>query len=220
MTYTPMLIVHIIAGIAGVVSGFMALFIRKGSPLHRQTGNVFVIAMVVMGASGAYRAVVKSQPFNVLAGTLTCYLVATAWLTMRRKPGQTGRLEYGLIALGVATGLTALAFGAKSGSRAYFVFMTIAFLLVTGDVRVLLRGGASGGKRLLRHLWRMCFALFIAAGSFFLGTANPNGLRNTLFTKEIRATHINQLPVLVIVVAMLYWIAKVRFGKGYGRVEG
>ena len=26
---------------------------------------------------------------------------------------------------------------------------------------------AAGGPRLARHLWRMCFALFIAAGSLF-----------------------------------------------------
>jgi uncharacterized membrane protein len=219
MTYTPMLIVHIIGGMVGVLSGFAALFVRKGSPLHRRTGDVFVVAMLIMGASGAYRAIAKSQPFNVLAGTLTCYLVATAWLTVQRKAGETGRLEYGLLGMGVLTGVISCVLGARSGSAAYFVFATIAFLLVAGDVRMLMRGGVSGPKRLLRHLWRMCFALFVAAGSFFLGAADPNGLRNTLFTKQVRATHINQVPVLILVLMTIYWLVRVRFSKVYRKVE-
>ena len=40
-------------------------------------------------------------------------------------------------------------------------------LAATGDVRVMRFGMPRGGPRLARHLWRMCFALFIAAGSFF-----------------------------------------------------
>ncbi len=37
---------------------------------------------------------------------------------------------------------------------------------------MLARGGVLGAKRIARHLWRMCFGLFIAAGSFFLGPSN------------------------------------------------
>jgi hypothetical protein len=38
---------------------------------------------------------------------------------------------------------------------------------------------ARGPARVRRHLWRMCFAMFIATGSFFLGQANvlPEPLR-------------------------------------------
>ena len=34
---------------------------------------------------------------------------------------------------------------------------------------MLMRSGVLGPKRIRRHLWRMCFGLFIATGSFFLG---------------------------------------------------
>ena len=53
MTYSPLLIIHICGGIAGVFSGATALFVRKGSRLHRRSGDVFVIAMLIMGSSGA-----------------------------------------------------------------------------------------------------------------------------------------------------------------------
>jgi len=79
---SPLLLLHIIAGTLGMLSGF-AVFLHKGSRQHGVAGNVFVISMLSLSASGLYLAVMKSQPGNVLGGTLTFYLVATAWITAR-----------------------------------------------------------------------------------------------------------------------------------------
>ena len=43
----------------------------------------------------------------------------------------------------------------------YFFLGSIALLAAVGDVRMLVRGGISGTQRLMRHFWRMCFALFL-----------------------------------------------------------
>src|SRR3954454_7289949 len=102
MNYSPLLIVHILGGILGFLSGSAALVVRKGSRLHRMTGDMFVVSMLSMTASGALLALMRSQRFNVLAGVFTFYLVATAWLTVKRKERETGLLELGLL-------LTALA---------------------------------------------------------------------------------------------------------------
>jgi uncharacterized membrane protein len=228
MTYTPMLIVHIAGGILAVLAGFTALVVRKGSRLHRRTGDVFVIAMLFMAAAGAYIALRKSQSFNVFAGTLTFYLVSTAALVVMRKPRQNGRLELFFMLVALAAGITALVFALQSHDKGsitgYSVFAAIALLSAAGDVRMLIRGGVAGAQRLVRHLWRMGFALFVAAGSFFLGTASDpvmrrSGLRATLFTKEIRATHLPQLPVLIIVVLTIFWLIRVRFPNAYRKVE-
>jgi hypothetical protein len=53
-----------------------------------------------------------------------------------------------------------------------FFMGSVMLLAGAGDVRMLVRGGVFGAKRIARHLWRMCFGLFIAAGSFFLGPSN------------------------------------------------
>jgi uncharacterized membrane protein len=74
----PLLVLHIAAGTLGMLSGFVAMSFRKGFRSHGIAGNVFVIAMLGLSASGAYLAFMKSQPGNVLGGTLTFYLVATA----------------------------------------------------------------------------------------------------------------------------------------------
>jgi len=228
MTYTPMLIVHIAGGIIAVLAGSMALVVRKGSRMHRRTGDVFVIAMLFMAAGGAYIAMRKSQPFNVFAGTLTFYLVSTAALVVMRKPKQNGRLELAFMLVALVAGITALVFALREHDKGsvigYSVFATIALLCAAGDLRMLIRGGLAGAQRLVRHLWRMGFALFVAAGSFFLGTASDpvmrrSGLRATLFTKEIRATHLPQVPVIIIVVLTIFWLIRVRFPNARRKLE-
>jgi len=111
MTYSPILIVHICGGIVGVLSGSTALLVRKGSRLHRKAGVAFVISMMTMAAAGAYVALTKSQPPNVIAGAFTFYLVATAWLTVTRKEKETGQLEFGLLLVGLAAGIGSLILG-------------------------------------------------------------------------------------------------------------
>jgi hypothetical protein len=93
MRFSPILLFHICAGTLGLLSGAVAIFFRKGSPRHALAGKVFVISMLSMAASGAFMAVLKSQPGNVVGGTFTFYLVATAWLTARRADGKTTTFE-------------------------------------------------------------------------------------------------------------------------------
>src|SRR6516164_7805058 len=97
---------HIISGTLGMLSGFVAVFLRKGSRRHGIAGNVFVIAMMSLSLSGVYLALLKSQPGNVIGGTLTFYLVTTAWLTARRQAGRPGLIDWG--ALGIILTLAAL----------------------------------------------------------------------------------------------------------------
>jgi len=79
---------------------------RKGSSPHRAAGNVFFISMLSLSASGAYLALMKHQMNNVFGGVLTFYMVATAWVTVRRKDkdGQTGIFDWGACTSGCIGG--------------------------------------------------------------------------------------------------------------------
>src|ERR1700722_12548019 len=102
---SPLLLLHIVAGTLGMLSGFVAVFLLKGSRRHGHAGNVFVITMLCLASTGAYLALVKSQPGNVLGGTLTFYLVATAWITARRRDGGTRIFDW--VALVVVSAVAA-----------------------------------------------------------------------------------------------------------------
>lgn len=80
------------------------------------------------------------------------------------------------------------------------------------DGTVIRRGGLAGSQRIARHVWRMGFALFTAAASFFLGQPQvfPAAVRETPFLLAA--------PVLIIVVLTVFWLIRVSF-TGWGRAE-
>ena len=87
-----------------------------------------------------------------------------------------------------------------------FFIATVLILAAAGDVRVMRSGVPRGGPRLARHLWRMCFALFIAAGSFFsIRERVAKILPEPFTTGPMRA-----LPILLLFGAMFYWLWRVR----------
>jgi hypothetical protein len=212
---------HIIAGTLGMLSGFVAVFLLKGSRRHGLAGNVFVIAMLCLSASGVYMALLKSQAGNVLGGTLTFYLVATAWLTARRKGGEPGIFDWGALLVVAAVGAVEMTYGLEAAISQtglkygyppgpYFFMGSVALLAATGDVRMLVRGGIAGTQRLARHLWRMCFALFIAAASIFLARQH---LFPTVLQKAGVLVFLSFLPLLL----MIFWLLRVRFANAYKR---
>ena len=87
-----------------------------------------------------------------------------------------------------------------------FILAAVLLLAAAGDVRIMRFGVPRGGPRLARHLWRMCFALFIAAGSFFsLRERVAQILPEPFTTGPMRA-----LPIVLLFAAMFYWLWRVR----------
>lgn len=217
----PVLVVHIAAGSVALIAGFISLFAPKGARLHRKSGLIFVGAMVVMGLTGAAVAALLGENGNVLGGMLAAYLVVTAVTTVRAFPGSrwvdlaamTVALAFGLV--GVTVGLDILARGEfveKGVPAPMYLFMgTVALAAAVSDVRVIRFGSLRGRPRLVRHLWRMCFALWVAAGSFFLGQADE-------FPEALRIWPLLSLPVALPLLAILYWRWKLR-GKRFRRAS-
>lgn len=218
MAYSPVLPVHITAGIVGIVSGTVALSLRKGSPRHAAAGKVFVVSMLTMATAAVYLAVIKNQTPNILAGTLTFYLITTAWLTARRKDGERSIYDWGVLLIPLAGGswLTVIGleklFSQNPPDDGVPIFMnffvgSIMLLAAAGDIRMMIRG-QSATKRLVRHLWRMCFGLFIATGSFFLG-------QQQVFPAVLRGSVLLIVLAILPLVLLIFWLFRVRFTKFY-----
>jgi len=79
----PLLILHILGGTIGLLSGTLAIAVRKGSRLHRASGNVFTIAMLTLASSALCLAIMKSQRGNIIGSIITFYMIATG---MARRP--------------------------------------------------------------------------------------------------------------------------------------
>ena len=220
----PILVLHICAGILGLLSGAAALSFRKGCRWHRVAGNVFFVSMLGMSTAGAYLAFMKHQMNNVFGGVLAFYLVTTAWATGRRRDGETSIFDWGALLVVLAVGAIILTYGfevansptgSKDGVPAgmYFFLGSVALLSAAGDVRMLVRGGVFGVHRIARHLWRMCFSLFIATGSFFLG-------QQQVFPHWLRKTKVLFLPAILPLILLIFWLCRVRFTNVHSTLEG
>ena len=232
MSFSPILLVHICAGTLGLLSGAAAISFRKGSRSHVLAGRVFVVSMLTMAAGAAYLAVVRHQPNNLGGGILTFYLIGTAWLTARRRDGETSRLDWAALliplTLGILTWISGVAKMRAPGppedgvpAGMHFFMGSVALLAATGDVRMLVSGGVFGTKRIARHLWRMCFGLFIAAGSFFLGPSNrPLRLLSLVglgrhLSPAIFSTGLYLVLSVLPLILLIFWLIRVRFGNAY-----
>jgi hypothetical protein len=216
-------VLHIAAGAIGLASGTVAAFARKGGPLHRKAGTVFVVSTLVMATFAAYLAVaVPDQLVNVFIATFACYLVATAWLTVRRRAGASGLAEriallvslclcapFAILSFQLATGLAPLFKSAVPFKGpvlvAIYGFTCVLALAAVGDARVVLSGGIAGVPRISRHLWRMCLGLTLAAGSAF-----TNGFARFL-PGPYHVPPSFFLPQFVPLGLLVFWMIRVRF---------
>ena len=213
---SPLLVLHISGGITGILSGAVAMFFRKGSRGHVVAGRIFVIAMLCMSGAGAYMAFMKSQTGNLMGGVMTFYMVATAWATGRRREGETSIFDWGALLVALAFGAVALTFGLRAlrgqadyPPAVYFIWSSVALLSAAGDIRMLVRRGVFfGAQRIVRHLWRMCLGLFIAAGSFFLG-------QQKVFPVAMRGLKVWFVPAFLPLLLMIFWLVRVWFTKEY-----
>jgi uncharacterized membrane protein len=196
----------------GLLSGTFAIAVRKGSRLHRASGNVFTIAMLTLASSGLYLAILKSQRGNIIGSIVTFYMITTAWLAGRRR--NIGRPDWAALLVGIdgaaaTLGVLTLHHPDQNAPAVMcFFFGVVLLLAAAGDIRMLAGGGIAGRQRIMRHLWRMCFGLFIATGSFFLG-------QQQVFPAFLRgSTFLTVLAVLPFPL-MIYWLFRVRFSKAY-----
>lgn len=214
--------IHIIGGITGIIAGFVAIYAVKGAKLHRQSGMIFVYGMLALSISGTVMAAMKSQRGNVIGGLITFYLVTTGLLTFRRRDEKSVWIDSSAMLLGIAIGVLSIALGIEVANSPsgringvppapLFVFGGVAMLAGLGDIRMILLRGLQGRHRLVRHLWRMCFSLFIASGSFFLGQAK-------VFPRPMRIYPLLAIPAFLPLVFLIYWFMRVSLTKWRPRV--
>ena len=211
------LFLHIAGGSVGIVSGFVAIAARKGARLHAIAGTTFFVAMLTMAtiATAVSPVLDKDRWTNTTAGAFTLYLLATAWVAVRRRPGQVGRFE--IVATAIPLGIIVMAacLAAHYVGRptpedfaTVYVFAGLSALAATCDIVTIRRRGLVGPARIARHLWRMCAALIVATGSFFLG-------QQKFLPEPIRGTFIPMLPVFAVLALLIFWMVRVRLSRAF-----
>ena len=206
--------IHVAAGAIALLLGAIALSVKKGGPLHRRSGMLFVYAMLVMGFTAGLLG-------DIGASVLTAYFTGTALMTVRPPSAWTRRTNIIALVVAVALALGTLLAGVNGLNKPglspggvpfrtigamSLILAAVLVLAAIGDLRVMRSGIPRGAPRLRRHLWRMCFALFIAAGSFFsIEERVAKVLPDPFTTGPMRL-----LPILLLFGTMFYWMWRLR----------
>lgn len=204
---------HILTGSVALIRGALSFSVKKGSKLHRKFGLIFVISMAVMASSGAHLAILNSERLNAVASLVTFYLVATAYLTVRSAKRQNPSLNYVLTTFGFAVGLYAIVTGIislNSGvvlidgnpAQVIIIFGSIAVLAAVLDIRAIKSHRISRKAQLIRHIWRVGIAMFIATASFFLG-------QSQVIPEALRQIVILVTPVLLVLFVTVFWLFRI-----------
>jgi uncharacterized membrane protein len=210
------LVLHIGGASLGLISGGLVMVAPKGGRFHRAAGSVFFVSMLTMSGVAAVAAPFFPDRISTVMGLFTFYLTATGWAAVRRRPGSVGRFEIGagVFALAIAVADLAIArIGSQmphgllddEPSQVGYLFGAVAALAAACDFSVIRRGGLFGAPRIARHLWRMCLALVIAAGSFAAQPkAQPEALRGSLILFA---------PVPLVLGLMIFWLVRLRLRR-------
>lgn len=209
----PLVIVHLSGAIVGLIAGYFSMILRKGSSMHRIAGNVFVAGMLTMGLTGAYIATfIRPSEGNLLGGSLTVYLVSTAWVAGRRREHRVTAFDVIAFLAIFALGVRGIGWGVQAANNPrhllhsyppgmFYTFGTISLLWAVADVRMFLRRGVSGARRIARHLWRMGFTLLFATVSLYPGNAK-------LFSPALRGNPLLWTPHILLIASMIYYMVR------------
>ncbi|NQZ09828.1 MAG: DUF2306 domain-containing protein [Algicola sp.] len=208
----PILILHISAGVIGLLAGAAAMFLRKGSRWHRKSGNVFFVSLLIVAVSAMFLAVLIKNEFPDVP-ILVFYMVATSWATIKRPEGKIGRFEIGafVVVSVFAAAMLIQGFDPANGeagtnqSGLYFFFGGVAALAAILDLNMIVRGGLVGAHRIARHLWRMCLAFTGALASFL---SQEKFIPDVLWQSGYL-----WVPLLLMLILMVYWLVRVLVTK-------
>jgi uncharacterized membrane protein len=209
------LVTHLGTGLIALVAGAVALSVAKGGRLHKQSGIVFAVTMIATGILAAVISAYVGK--SVFGGLFVVYLVYTATTTVKPLRWSGRRLDIVLMVFALVFATLSLIDGfntwqlpghARNGVPAPMILFlgTVSLLAGIGDFRMIRAGALRGTRRIARHLWRMCFGLFIATGSFFFGQMKfiPDPIR---IVPVISALGVAPLVIL------LYWMWRVRLRR-------
>lgn len=163
--YPALVLLHGIAGTLALLTFWIAGFARKGSALHRGSGRIYLVGMIVVAATAVPMAVAFVLRGHPVTATFLGYLVVITttsmwlgWRAIRMKRSQATFRNRGYALAGVLNLLIAfgvLTLGLVKGNPLLIGFSAVGGILGGGMLRRLWRPMSAGNWWLQEHYGAM-----------------------------------------------------------------
>ena len=209
--YSFFLLLHVLTGSLGLLSGRINLILKKGGEIHKTIGRVFVFSMISTALIALLLCFLKTNFFLLIIGVFTLYLVGTGqrYLYMKNlsRGGKRKIVDWLLSSAMGIVGFIFMGWGifllVKKNIMGWslMLFGTIGLLSVRKDFENYL--GKSRKKQfwLRAHIARIVGA-YIASLSAFLV------VNYSRFSVPIPEVVYWVLPTLILTPLIIYWIRK------------
>lgn len=144
-SYRWFVLAHVGAGTLALATFWIAAFLRKGSPRHRRTGQVYLLAMLGVIASGvplSLAMIERGRPATAMFLGFLLLLTATgcinAWRAIRLRGDRRrhfGAMFWILVLLNAIAGIGIIVLGVHAGSVLFQVFGGVGVFFFVNSVQ-------------------------------------------------------------------------------------
>jgi uncharacterized membrane protein len=205
------LIVHIVGGSIGLISGTIVMLRKKGDKIHKRIGNAFTIGMSMVGISSFILSIIHPNTFLFVVGIFTMYMVITGKRYLKLKMLLKGKkpkpIDYAVSSIMLIASVIFLVKGILSVINSNFfgivliVFGALALLMLKDDYLNYSGKAKNENYWLLAHFQRFAGAYISSASAFLVVNFKYLNLDLPGFVVWL-------LPTAIITPLIFYWTEK------------
>lgn len=206
--FTIFLILHILGGSTGLITGTINLVRRKGDRKHKQIGKIFTYAMLTTGFSALILSILHPSHFLFIVGVFTIYLVATGnryiYLKLLGYDQKPKKLDWIITISMLVVGLVFIGLGIRQlliqnyFGIVFIVFGGLGLFFIRTDIANYKGRLQAKNYWLLAHLQRMTGGYIAAITAFLVVNAKH-------FPADLPALLFWLLPTIVLTPMIIKW---------------
>ena len=176
--FTILLIIHIIAGSIGLLTGTINIIKKKGDKAHKKVGEFFFYSMLINGFAGLVMSLIHRNDFLLIVAVFSIYMVATGQRFLSLKQLHTEQkpktidwiLTYTMLvfALLFITYGSYLLINKVNFGIVLLVFGVVSCLMAIKDIKVYKGNIKEKNYWLLLHIQRMVGSYIAALTAFIV----------------------------------------------------
>lgn len=212
IVFKVLLILHIVTGTIGLLSGTVNMIAKKGGKNHRLFGKLFLYGMLTVSFSAFVLSVIHPNYFLFIVGVFTLYMVGsgTRYLHLKNlgKNQNVGLIDWSLTYFMLVFGMLFILFGIyhllhkNTFGVVFIVFGSIGLRMVQSDFNNFKGRSKDSNTWLLVHIQRI-IGTYISALTAFLV------VNNTILPSIVAWL----LPSVIITPLIFKWVKKYKVSK-------